>query len=196
MNSSFSTYAAPSHLNKFSARYFDSLTFHECVEIVTTAAVTYDRLLPIILPPNHLLSFRFDTQVPTAEDEIAVGEAENIPHISDLLAVTRAVESAYTDRHARSVWLTMTFNGKTCTACYHFSKLRLVINICNNFPHIKQAAALLLHFRTSAILDPSWINAFGTNRIHEPVQGFQVSRYPLYKLACLLNETWIEDGNK
>lgn len=120
---SCSIYSTPSDSTKFSTFYFDSLTFHECVEIVTTAATTTDRLLPIILTPNHLSSFRFDTQVPTAEDETTVGVGEIIPHINDLLRVTRVFESAYAERNARSVWLDMTVEGETRSVRYHFSKV-------------------------------------------------------------------------
>ncbi|KAJ7602405.1 hypothetical protein DFH06DRAFT_1023800, partial [Mycena polygramma] len=194
MTESFSTYATPSDSTRFSKHYFDSLTFNDCIEMVTTAN-EISALFPLILPAAQLISFHFDRQVPTLNQELEVGAGEHIPNISDLLRVTREVEAAYADRHrkARSVWLELKINNKPCSVRYHFSKLRLVINICNNFPHIQQAAALLLHFRTSAILTPDWGNALGTNRMHEPVQGFQISRYPLHKLACLLDEAWVED---
>ncbi|KAJ7619903.1 hypothetical protein DFH06DRAFT_1010794 [Mycena polygramma] len=194
MNESFGTYASPSDSTQFSKHYFDSLTLNDCTEIVTTAN-EISALFPFILPPAQLISFHFDRQVPTLNQELEVGAGEKIPHITDLLRVTREVETAYADqnRKARSVWLELKINGKPCSVRYHFSKLRLVINICNNFPHIQQAAALFLHLRNSDILAPNWVNALGTNRMHEPVQGFQISPYPLHKLACLLDEAWVED---
>jgi hypothetical protein len=53
-----------------------------------------------------------------------VGVGESIPHITDLLRVTRVLESTYTEQNARSVWLDMTVNGETRSVRYHFSKVR------------------------------------------------------------------------
>ncbi|KAJ7713760.1 hypothetical protein DFH07DRAFT_711052, partial [Mycena maculata] len=181
-------YETPSYSTKYSKHYFDSLTFRQCVDLYVAPPGTH----PYILRPKCLISFHFDAEVPTSEEEIIVVAAENIPHIADLLEVTKGLESAY-DVGAHAVWLDLSVNGHRSSVRYHFSKLRLVINICNNFPHIKNAAEILLHIEESGILHPHWIELFGTEHIHATIHGFQVTQYPLHKLSCLLGENWVED---
>ncbi|KAJ7142830.1 hypothetical protein C8R44DRAFT_726146 [Mycena epipterygia] len=173
MSVSFGLYSTPSYSTKFSLHYFDSLTFNDCADIMDTVVATSEQRVPRILPIDHLVSFHFDAGVPTSEGETMVADGEEIPHLNDLLKITQIIESAYNEQDARS--------------------LRLFINICNNVPHINHASALIAHLRSSNILQPDRIEAFGTTRIHEHIRGFQVAQYPLYKLSCLLEENWVED---
>ncbi|KAJ7447813.1 hypothetical protein FB451DRAFT_1054229, partial [Mycena latifolia] len=155
------------------------------------------KLPPKAIFPKYFLPslvfFEFDTTVPTSETEILIGDGEIIPHIRDLLRLTQVMESAYNNQNARSAWLTLKSNNQSYNVRYHFSKIRLIVSICNNFPHINQAAALIGHLRSSLILEPHWIDVFSASHIHDPIQGFQVAQYPLYKLFCLLDENWVED---
>ncbi|KAJ7750636.1 hypothetical protein B0H16DRAFT_1419803, partial [Mycena metata] len=174
----FSDYATPHSSLKYSSEYFSALTFEHA------HSIDY----PVIGKPGFITAWCFDSNEPASASSTLVQPGEVVPHMDDLLPISRAMELAYA-KGSQSV--VVTFDG--IAVIYHFSKIRLLLVINNNRPAIIGARSLYSHIIASNILLPSDLDHFKTLRIRAPVTGFQVTQFPLWKLACLLGETWLEE---
>ena len=67
------------------------------------------------------------------------------------------------------------------------------MSINNNASPVGQAKILVNHLTHSDLLLSSHFNRILMQRLHQPIAGFGGSVFPLYKLACLVGETWVEE---
>ncbi|KAJ7465199.1 hypothetical protein FB451DRAFT_1179375 [Mycena latifolia] len=174
----FSEYATPQSSLKYSPEYFASLTFGRA------HSIDY----PTIASPGLITGWCLDNDEPSSAAGTLVQPGEVVPHAEDLLPISRIMEGAYLEG-SRSVIVQF---GEY-QAGYHFSKIRLLLAINNNKPAISSAHSLYIHITANNILLPPELERFQSLRIREPISGFQVTRFPLWTLACLLGETWLEE---
>lgn len=72
-------------------------------------------------------------------------------------------------------------------------QLRLFREINNHQEHVAAAVALITHLSTGLRLHDNFISRFKLFKITEPICGFHVTDFPLWKLANLLDENWLEE---
>ncbi|KAJ7189968.1 hypothetical protein GGX14DRAFT_408419 [Mycena pura] len=173
---SFAAYSTPNQNTCYSVEYFSALTIAETPTIN----------LPPILDKNSVGGFVFAPFEPTAIDEILVTAGEAVPCLEDLLPITQEFEEAY-NKGARSVYFRIGDESKR----YHFSKIRLFININNQSFPLMYAAAMLDRVVSYSLLLPAVIEELKQCHYTEPLAGFHVTEAPLYTLGCLLGEHWV-----
>lgn len=69
----------------------------------------------------------------------------------------------------------------------------MLIAINNNQAAISSACAITQYVSTCELLSPSDFDRFQSMPIQSSIYGFSVTRFPLWKLVCLLGETWLEE---
>jgi hypothetical protein len=116
----FSDYASPPEYLKYSPAYFESLTFER--------AVSLD--YPAINKPGLIILWNFDSDIPTTAAGTLVQPGELIPHASDLLPISRAMEGAFSGG-SRSVVVTVEHQGQRETFTYHFFKVSVQVIWCD-----------------------------------------------------------------
>ena len=202
-NMNFNDYSSPlSHLC-FSTNYFSKLTLGE------TAELQY----PTIAPPGAVTSQKFLTKELDGEVATSVLPLDVIPSIWDLLPTTSTMESAY--KHGmRSVLVEFCTDGNQYSHCYHFSKvytctkvvhtkphsntllpqIRLIILICNHKKHVESAHDLISHLSSSHFLDiTSAVAELRRTPILSTICGLSTNDVPLWRLATLLDERWMDE---
>ncbi|KAJ7027816.1 hypothetical protein C8F04DRAFT_1266601 [Mycena alexandri] len=172
---SLAAYATPHPQTRYSAEFFSALTMAQTPQII----------LPKILQEGGLKGFVFTQIEPTAVDEIIVTAGDAIPCVKDLLDIIQQFEDAYR-RGARSVCIGVGSEFKKC----HFSKIRLFMNINNNYLPLQWAARMVDRVVSHSLLLPAVIEDFKRCKFSEPLAGFHVTETPLYNLGCLLGEQW------
>ncbi|KAJ7653251.1 hypothetical protein DFH06DRAFT_994401, partial [Mycena polygramma] len=180
----FSEYATPVPTLKYSPQYFSSLTFARVENLdypdITTSPSTIER-------------WCFSNDIPTTATGNVIQPGERIPRLQDLLPISRDMERAFTDG-ARSVDIVLNVGGgQRVNTQFHFSKIRLLIAVNNNHAAILGAQNLLQHIVDSALLSPADLERFRALHIFGSIFGFQSTQFPLWQLACLLGETWLEE---
>ncbi|KAJ7624629.1 hypothetical protein FB45DRAFT_751843, partial [Roridomyces roridus] len=177
-----SEYAAPAATLKFSIPYFASLTFSRVLDLD----------YPTISSTSIVQRWCFSNETPTTASGVVILPGELIPPLKDLLPITRDLESAF-QNGSRSVTLLLNVGGSASALHLHFSKIRLLITINNNRSAVLGAQNLYRHILSNALLSPEDIERFGRLSIFAPVVGFRITDFPLWKLSCLLGETWLEE---
>ncbi|KAJ6596406.1 hypothetical protein DFH09DRAFT_905265, partial [Mycena vulgaris] len=180
---SFSEYATPPATLKYSPPYFASLTF--------ARADTLE--YPPIPKPGLIEGWCFSNEVPATASGTLVQPGEVIPCFHDLHPITREMERVFADG-ARSVDVVLNYgDGHRTGLRYHFSKIRLLIAINNHRPAIAGARSLYQHIISHNLLSSQDVEQFSGLPIDTPISGFQVTKFPLWTLGCLLGETWLEE---
>ncbi|KAJ6473892.1 hypothetical protein C8R45DRAFT_1103560 [Mycena sanguinolenta] len=179
----FATYSTPHPSSSFSLESLGSVTFAQAANAVEENA------LPHILPQKSIRRWVFEPYVPTSLSEKTLGSGEVVPCAADMLPITESMELAFNNLGARSVTLELP-NG---SVRYHFSKIRLVININNQAENLAAAAHILDHVDSSLLLLPDAVDELRKIKISEPLAGFHVTQIPLYLLGCLLQEQWANE---
>ncbi|KAJ7801991.1 hypothetical protein B0H14DRAFT_2385922, partial [Mycena olivaceomarginata] len=179
---SFSEYATPAATLKYSPQYFASLTFARVEELD----------YPTIATSSIIERWCFSSDIPTTAAGTVIRPGEHIPHLQDLYPIVREMEKAFSDG-ARSVILVLNVDGQRHDFQLHFSKIRLLVAINNNYPAILGARNVFQHTISNNLLSSTALNNFGGLRIFAPITGFKITDFPLWKLACLLGETWLEE---
>ncbi|KAJ7672935.1 hypothetical protein B0H17DRAFT_910645, partial [Mycena rosella] len=179
---SFSEYATPASTLKFSPQYFASLTF------ARTNSIDY----PEIAPSGILEGWCFSDETTYTASGTLVQPGELIPCIQDLLPIARQMEQAF-GNGMRSVDVCLNYNGRKDGSKYLFSKIRLLIAINNQRAAVLGARSLFQHINSNNLLSPVDLERFGDLCISAPISGFQITQFPLWKLKCLLGETWLEE---
>ncbi|KIJ93310.1 hypothetical protein K443DRAFT_80373, partial [Laccaria amethystina LaAM-08-1] len=179
----FDDYSAPSSHLRFSAQYFSKLMFGE------TAELQY----PTVAPPGAVTSQKFLTEKPEGEVASSVLPLDVIPSIWDLLPTTSAMEGAYMGG-MRSVLVEFCMDGNEYSYCYHFSKIRLIILICNHEKHVESAHDLMFHLSSSHFLDiTSAVAELWRMPILSTICGLSTNDVLLWRLATLLDEWWMDE---
>ncbi|KAK7057072.1 hypothetical protein R3P38DRAFT_2759426 [Favolaschia claudopus] len=183
---SFDAYSTPSPEERFSAESVGNLTFGEA------ASMLLQNRLPLILPRDSIISWVFHDRVPTEPEALTLADNEPIPHREDLLAITETWETAYADS-ARSVYIDLPNLERPMW--YHFSKIRLIRNANNHFPHLLAASGIFKRIQASPspMLPPECIEKLEATRLMEPLAGFHGTHTPLHTLGCLLDEQWASE---
>ncbi|KAJ6452558.1 hypothetical protein C8R47DRAFT_998072, partial [Mycena vitilis] len=176
----FIAYSTPHPQTKFSLEFFASITIADAAQLV------HDKQLPYILPKDSISQPQWSAFEPTASSEIAVAVGEAIPCIDDIYVLLKAAPDCY-KAGARSV--VIQFGSQIVR--YHFSKLRIMLNIHNQAYNLHAATNILERVVSCCLLVPELIADFKLNRFCEPLAGFHVTDTPLHTLGCLLNECWV-----
>ncbi|KAF7356409.1 hypothetical protein MVEN_00973500 [Mycena venus] len=178
---SFAAYSTPDPETQYSAEYFAALT------ITDTHRIIQNNRLPAILPKGSIQNWCWSDTVPTAATDIIVTAADAVPCLEDLLPITQAAEDAFHE-NARSICVRI--RGKTQR--YHFSKIRLIVNINNHAYNLQAVSRILDRVVSSSLLLPDVIEEFKLCKFSEPLAGFCIARTtPLHMLGCLLDEQWV-----
>ncbi|KAJ7784245.1 hypothetical protein B0H16DRAFT_1296065 [Mycena metata] len=175
-------YATPAPTLKFSPQYFTALTFTH------TASLEYPR----IATSRIIEGWSFNANVPATASGTLVQPGEYIPYLQDLLPISRKMEPAFAIG-MRSVDIILVIDGQRTVVQYHFSKIRLLIAINNNQGAVSAGRSLVNHIVANNILSPPDLERFHDLPILSPIYGFQSARFPLWKIGCLLGETWLEE---
>ncbi|KAJ7696330.1 hypothetical protein B0H14DRAFT_2243354, partial [Mycena olivaceomarginata] len=175
-------YATPAATLKYSPQYFASLTFARVQELD----------YPTIASTSIIERWCFSNEIPTTAAGTVIQPGEHIPCMQDLLPIARKMEKAFQDG-ARSVSLVLNVDSEHRALQFHFSKIRLLISINNNHSAVFGARNLFQHIVSSNLLSSASLERFGGSRIYTPIAGFKITDFPLWKLACLLGETWLEE---
>ncbi|KAJ6512374.1 hypothetical protein DFH09DRAFT_862125, partial [Mycena vulgaris] len=175
----FSNYATPQPSLKYSPDYFASMTFERA------QSIDY----PTITNPGLIMGWCFDNNEPGSAAGTLVQPGEIVPHADDLLPISRMMEAAYLGG-SRSVAVNLLGEHRVT---YHFSKIRLLLVINNNRAAVFSARSLYNYISANQILLPPELERFQSLCIREPIAGFQVTRFPMWTLVCLLGETWLEE---
>lgn len=109
----FTSYTTPGPQTAYSTSYFNLLTFQRVSELD----------FPKICPRGSIIHFVFDAETPITSSGTLITPGEQIPHIDDLLPISRDMEKAFLTG-ARSVVVTLLVSGHAETRLYHFSKVR------------------------------------------------------------------------
>ncbi|KAK7012378.1 hypothetical protein R3P38DRAFT_2550300, partial [Favolaschia claudopus] len=192
MSLTFDSYSTPLPGESFSNEKIANVTFAEADIMVT------QNQLPHILPNDSIISWVFDTRVPTESTAITLAAQESIPCREDLLPITQGWYQAYAAGF-RSVYIDLPNLGGPIW--YHFSKaclhtlslIRLIRDFNNHLPHLVSASKILQHIQASATLPSECIDDLRGNRVTEPLAGFHVTQTALHTLGCLLNEEWASE---
>ncbi|KDQ61784.1 hypothetical protein JAAARDRAFT_45286 [Jaapia argillacea MUCL 33604] len=124
---------------------------------------------------------------------IDVHQGELIPHKDDPLPIMQELEAAWKNgkRYAAVMWAPpgMMPELRQCP----LPSFRLFMNINNKASSIEMARNVLAHVLRDSLLSPNDIEKFSQLRISLRIEGFRASKFPLYELACLLHETWLEE---
>ncbi|KAF8805823.1 hypothetical protein BYT27DRAFT_7103594, partial [Phlegmacium glaucopus] len=179
----FDEYSSPlSHLS-FLADYFSKLLFGQA------AALQY----PTIAPPGAVTSQKFSTEEPKSAIATLVLPLDIIPSICDLLPTTSAMEGAYAEG-MRSVLVEFCMGGDEYGYCYHFRKIRSIVLVCNHKNHVESVRNLILHLLSAyfseislAVAELKWTPILST------IRGLSTNDVPLWRLAMLLNERWMDE---
>ncbi|KAJ6502045.1 hypothetical protein C8R45DRAFT_819125 [Mycena sanguinolenta] len=177
-----SEYAAPTATLKYSPQHFASLTFAHLEELD----------YPTIASAGIIKQWCFSDEIPASASGTVVQPGECIPSVEDLLPITREMEKAFRNG-ACSVSLVMNVDGQHHTLQFHFSKICLLISINNNHSAVLGARKLFQHVRSLNLLSPANLEQFSRSHIFAPIAGCKITDFPLWKLACLLGETWLEE---
>ncbi|KAJ7239683.1 hypothetical protein C8J57DRAFT_1245797 [Mycena rebaudengoi] len=136
-------YATPNPETQYSAEYFAALTIFDAHQIIQ------NNCLPAILPKGSIQNWCWSDTVPTAATDIIVTAADTVPCLEDLLPITQAAEDAFNE-NARSICIRI--KGKTQR--YHFSKIRLIVNINNHAYNLQAVSCILDRVVSSFLLLP------------------------------------------
>ncbi|KAJ7116165.1 hypothetical protein C8R43DRAFT_1138032 [Mycena crocata] len=117
------------------------------------------------------MHWAFGKTTPTNAVDLNIN-AGDILYSEDLLEITNAMEFAYNEHGAQSIVVQL--RGFAQPVRYHFSKLRLIINVNNNIYGVHCASNLLDRLRRHNLLKPHLVQTFSLNRINEPLAGFLV----------------------
>ncbi|KAF8896904.1 hypothetical protein CPB84DRAFT_1641934, partial [Gymnopilus junonius] len=178
----FRDYASPPPHLAFSSDFFRSLS------IAKAAELTY----PTIAPVGSVYSANFSDDIPVSGSATVITPNEVIPNYCDLKDVTVRIEDAFKNG-MRSALVKFRHLGVEYVYKYHFSKLELIWNCTNFLPAIEAYGHLLTHLRSSTFdLGPA-LKTFKDSLITSKIQGFFSSNFELYKLQCLLGESWLEE---
>ncbi|KAF7372284.1 hypothetical protein MVEN_00088100 [Mycena venus] len=134
----------------------------------------------------------FSNDIPTTAAGTVIQPGEHIPRFQDLHPIVREIEKAFADG-ARSVSLVLNVGGQRYDFQFHFSKIRLLVAINDNYPAVLRAHNVFRHTISNNLLSSTALDNFGGLRIFAPIAGFKITDFPLWKLACLLGETWLEE---
>ncbi|KAK7036889.1 hypothetical protein R3P38DRAFT_2770949 [Favolaschia claudopus] len=164
---SFSEYATPVATLKYSPQYFAALTFLRVQELD----------YPEIATSSIVKSWFFTNDIPSTAVGTVIQPGELIPFIEDVLPISRAMAAAFA----------------AAVPYLNQLQIRLFIAINNHFRAIAAARQLYLHIVATTLLSRVDIQFFGELRIFDSISGFDITRFPLWKLSCLLGETWLEE---
>ncbi|KAF7361212.1 hypothetical protein MSAN_01153300 [Mycena sanguinolenta] len=179
---SFSEYATPVATLKYSSQYFASLTF----------ARTEELDYPTIATSSIIERWCFSSDISFTAAGTVIQPGEKIPPIKDLYPIMRDMEKAFADG-ARSVSVVLNVDGQRQNFLFQFSKIRLFVAINNNYLAVLGACNVLEHIIAHNLLSSTALDQFRGLRIFAPIVGFEITDFPLWKLACLLGETWLEE---
>ncbi|KAJ7163203.1 hypothetical protein C8R46DRAFT_1281573, partial [Mycena filopes] len=177
----FLAYSTPNPSSLYSAHYFQQLTFKDATQLV----------FPLIYLPSSISAWTFTKETPT-QQESQVQPCEGVPDFADLAPILQGMEQAFEDG-ARSVAVSLMVSGKKIEQVYHFSKLRLFSHLNNNKIAVQSARALAAHLSSIPLLSPATLDQFLNLAIRKPIFGFCVTTFPLWMLACLLEEQWLHE---
>ncbi|KAF8876525.1 hypothetical protein CPB84DRAFT_1817681 [Gymnopilus junonius] len=171
----FQDYASPPPHLTFSTNHFGSLTIASATEL------SY----PTIALIGSVVSATFSDEIPGSGSATVITPNEVIPTYSDLTNITASIEDAFLNG-MRSVIVKFRYIGlKIC--------LELIWNCSNFLPAIEAYQHLLTHLQSLTFnLGPA-LKTLEDLLITSKIQGFFVSDFELYKLKCLLGESWLEE---
>ncbi|KDR79618.1 hypothetical protein GALMADRAFT_46580, partial [Galerina marginata CBS 339.88] len=179
----FRSYASPPPHLAYSSSFFNDLTIAQATE----------RSYPIIAPIGSVISARFLPEIPLSAAATVIVPGEVIPSYNDLIALTSDIEKAYKEG-SRSAEVKFRYNGREKCVVYHFSKFELIRNCSNYEPAITTYRHLLRHIQSDSFnLRLASIETFRNSLVTSKIQGFCVANFQLYKLGCLLGESWLEE---
>ncbi|KAG6901836.1 hypothetical protein C0995_007339, partial [Termitomyces sp. Mi166 len=125
---------------------------------------------PVVLPVGSVISSRFSFKIPGSASATVIQPQEVLPSIKDLHSVTTRMEDAYNMEGMRSI--------------------NLIKNATNNQHAVQAYSSLLQHLQS---FDTPAVQSFVNMPFMFKIQGFIVTKFPLYQLNCLLNENWLEE---
>ncbi|KAJ7683177.1 hypothetical protein B0H17DRAFT_1205244 [Mycena rosella] len=178
----FSKYATPAATLRYSPQYLASLTF--------SRVDTLD--YPQIKKSGLIQGWCFSNEAPATASGTLIQPGELIPCLQDLLPISQEMEQAF-DHGSRSVDVILNDDSQMSGVRYHFSNIYLLIAINNYRSAIDGVHSLYHHIIANNLLSSNDLKRFGDLRIDTPICSFQVTAFALWKLACLLGETWLEE---
>ncbi|KAK6974439.1 hypothetical protein R3P38DRAFT_2811996 [Favolaschia claudopus] len=179
---SFIEYATPVATPKYSPQYFASLTFLRVQELD----------YPKIATSSIVKSWSFTDNIPSTALGTVIQPGELVPFLDDVLPISREMAAAFA-AGSRAVRVRLSIEGHEREVELHFSKIRVYVAINNHSRAIAAARELYLHIVTTSLLSRVDILFFSELRIFDSISGFDITSFPLWKLSCLLGETWLEE---
>ncbi|KAK7034107.1 hypothetical protein R3P38DRAFT_2519024 [Favolaschia claudopus] len=179
---SFIEYATPVATPKYSPQYFASLTFLRVQELD----------YPEIATSSIVKSWSFTDNIPSTALGTVIQPGELVPFLDDVLPTSREMAAAFA-AGSRAVRVRLSIEGHEREVELHFSKIRVYVAINNHSRAIAAARELYLHIVTTSLLSRVDILFFSELRIFDSISGFDITSFPLWKLSCLLGETWLEE---
>ena len=110
----YQSYSSPHPSAAYSSQFFSTLTFN------VVANLEY----PHIASKGSLLSYHFVDEVPSDSASTMILHGETIPHLDDMLAISRDMQDAFS-KGKRAVVVYFSFDLPSVHRKYHFSKVNM-----------------------------------------------------------------------
>ncbi|KAK0243563.1 hypothetical protein EDD85DRAFT_762406, partial [Armillaria nabsnona] len=181
----FTAYETPPSHVFYSQQHLSSLMFEQA----------QDLSLPRLAPPGSISFWEFSPNVPLSATSTLVSPNDTIFCADDFRPVIEALRPAFL-QGMRSITITAFLDNHHQMFHYHFQKIRLSMHVNTYYHHIRHAQDLMRHIRDSpdrCLLPDDVYSRFIASRIHKAITGFHVTDFPLWKLADLLEEHWVEE---
>ncbi|KAF9539206.1 hypothetical protein CPC08DRAFT_824576 [Agrocybe pediades] len=179
MAAEFKEYCHPQASAAYSVEQFASITFEQTINLQ----------FPRILDPGSIASWIFSSESPSST---LILPQESVPSIKDIQPIIGALEDEFRNG-THSVYLTSSENSVQKTSLFHFSKIRLFVNVNNQLERFQRAKGVAHAVVENNLLPPQLLLRFLHFRISTRISGIKVSSFPLAELGCLLHEEWIEE---
>ncbi|KAE9395705.1 hypothetical protein BT96DRAFT_1043280 [Gymnopus androsaceus JB14] len=163
--SSFDKYMTSGLSVLYLSAYFSNISFRDAVLLS----------MPEALPQGSLMKWVFLPKIHVEEEALFVSPTEQILAQSDLLPLMSELREAF-DAGKRSVAVTIKLESGEDHAIFHFAKSREAVSF---------STELLDHIHGTDVFSDECITA--------PINGFQTSDYPLWKLGTLLHENYVDE---
>ncbi|PBK75370.1 hypothetical protein ARMSODRAFT_876387, partial [Armillaria solidipes] len=154
-----------------------------------------DLSLPRLAPLSSISFWEFSPNVPLSATSTLVSSNDTIFCMDDLRPVIEALQLAFL-QGMWSITITAFLDNHHQMFHYHFQKICLSMHINTYYHHIQHAQDLMCHIHDSpdrCILPDDVYSRCIALQIYKAIAGFHVTDFPLWKLADLLEECWVEE---
>ncbi|KAG1845542.1 hypothetical protein F4604DRAFT_1595513 [Suillus subluteus] len=179
---SYESYSTRNPFSAYSNNYFWGITFENAVPLE----------FPEIAPAGSVSCWCFDLDVPGSAIATVILPGKIVLHLDDLQPIIQDMEEAFS-KGAWSVSIDAIINGQSISQVYHFTKIQFFIEVNNFHPKIIYARQLNKYIMTALPISQQRATKFLSSSVTQYIQGFHVTKFPLWKLGCLLGENWVKE---